>query len=148
MDAIANLVFWCLHCCPTQWVHPFLCNQEGLLLIGWGDWHKTCVGEIPLVPRARWVIALVLVLLLRCWLHTEHHLHRKYLSMFLVLVRSTFIHLLQAVVNNVSLDKVLMQCHTSLLTARMFLMVHWRIFSTKFAANFCRPHESSLGSTS
>jgi hypothetical protein len=68
--------------------------------------------------------------------------------MFVVLVRSPLINLLQAAVSNVLLDKVLMQCHTSLLTARMFLMVHQRIFSTKFAATFCRLHESSLGGTS
>jgi len=68
--------------------------------------------------------------------------------MFLVLVRSPLIHLLQAAVNSVLLDKVLMQCHMSLLTALMYLMVHQRIFSTKFAATFCYLHESSLGGTS
>jgi hypothetical protein len=65
-----------------------------------------------------------------------------------VLVRSSLIHLLQAVVNNVLLDKVVLQCHTSLLTARMFFLVNQRIVSTKFAATFCRLHESSLGGTS
>jgi hypothetical protein len=68
--------------------------------------------------------------------------------MFLVLVKSPLIHLLQAVVNNVFLDKVLMQCHTSPLTARMFLMVPKRIFSTKFAATFHCLDESSLDGTS
>jgi len=43
--------------------------------------------------------------------------------MFLALVKSSLIHLLQAVVNNVLLDKALVQCHTSTLTTRMFLMV-------------------------
>jgi hypothetical protein len=65
-----------------------------------------------------------------------------------VLVRSLLIHLPQAVVNNVLLDKALMQCHMSQLTARMFLMVPQRIFSTKFAATSYRLDESSLGGTS
>jgi hypothetical protein len=68
--------------------------------------------------------------------------------MLLVLVKSALIRLQQANVSNVLLDKVLMQSHTSPLTARMFLMVPQRIFSTKVAATFCRPHESSLGGTS
>jgi len=54
--------------------------------------------------------------------------------MLLVLVKSPLIRLLLAVVNNVLLAKVLVQCHTSRLTAHMFLMVPQRIFSTKFAA--------------
>ena len=45
----------------SSMVPSFLCNQEGLLLICWGDWHKTCVGEIPLVPKARGVLAVVVV---------------------------------------------------------------------------------------
>jgi len=143
MDAIANLAFWCLHCCPAQWVPPFLYNQEELLLICWGDWHKTCVGEIPLVPKARWVLAVVLVHLLWCWLHTEHHPRRNCLLVFLVLVKSPVSHLLQAVVNNVLLDKVLTQCHTSPLTARMFLMVPQRIVSInslQLSVVFMNPH--------
>jgi hypothetical protein len=67
--------------------------------------------------------------------------------MFLVLVKSLLIHLLQAAVSNVLLNKVLMQSHTSLLTSRMFLMVPQWIFSTKFSATFCRLYESSLGGT-
>ena len=70
--------------------------------------------------------------------------HRNCLLMFLVLVRSPLIPLLQAVVNNALLDTELMQCHMSLLTARMFLMVHQRIFSTKFAATFCRLHHLAV----
>jgi len=68
--------------------------------------------------------------------------------MLLVPVKSPLIHLLQAVVNNVLLDKVLMQCHTSRLIARMFLMFLQRIFPTRFATTFCRLDESSLGGTS
>jgi hypothetical protein len=68
--------------------------------------------------------------------------------MFLVLVKSLLIQLMQAAVNNVLLNKVLMQCHTSLLTARMFLMVPQWTFSTKLAATFCHLHESSIGGTS
>jgi len=68
--------------------------------------------------------------------------------MFLVLVKSPLIHLLQAVVNNVVLDKVLMQCLMSPLTTGMFLMVPQWTFSTKFTATFYRLDESSVGGTS
>jgi hypothetical protein len=49
---------------------------------------------------------------------------------------------------NVLLDKVLMQCYTSPVTAPIFLMVLQRIFSTHFAATFYRLDETSLGGTS
>lgn len=68
--------------------------------------------------------------------------------MLLVLMKSTLIHLLQAVVNNMLLYKALMWCHTLLLQACMSSVVPQRIFSTQFAATFYPLHESSLGGTS
>jgi len=56
--------------------------------------------------------------------------------MRMVLVKSTSIHIMQAVANSVFLDKVLMWCHTLLLPARIYSVVPHRTFTTKFVAVF------------
>ena len=68
--------------------------------------------------------------------------------MLMVLVKSPLIHILQAVVNSVLLDKVLMLCNTLTLPARMSSLVPPRTHTIKFAVNIYRLRDSSLGGTS
>jgi hypothetical protein len=67
--------------------------------------------------------------------------------MLMMLGKDPSIYNLQAVVNNVLLDNVLMRCHNLLLTTPISKMVQKRAFTTKFGAIFHRLDESSLGST-
>jgi len=56
--------------------------------------------------------------------------------MFMVIVKSRSNHILQAVANNVLLDKLPMRCHTLLLPDRMYSVDLQRTLTTNFPTNF------------